>query len=118
MRMAISLAVLLAATFMWAQSNQPSNKNANGQVTVRGCVSKSGGDYVLMKENPAITYQLQSTHGIKLSHYLGQRVEITGTKAETIPTNEDAINGRIGSASPVTIAVNSITTLDRECRNQ
>lgn len=120
MKTAMWIAVLLSASFAWAQtgtSNQPSNnKNNNGQVTVRGCVSMLNGDYVLVKEDPGNTYQLQGADHIKLKSYLGQGVEITGTKSETIPTSEDAVNGRLGSASPVTITVKSIKTLSKECR--
>jgi hypothetical protein len=117
MKMALCLALLFSASFALAQSNQPSNnKNQNGTVTVRGCVTMLNGDYVLTKQDPGNTYQLQKSDHIKLRSYLGQRVEITGTKSETIPSSEDAINARAGSASPVTITVKSIKTLDKECR--
>jgi hypothetical protein len=123
MKKAIGMAVLLMASFAWAQSDQPArsnppsnNHNDNGQVTVRGCVTMLNGDYVLTKQDPANTYQLQKADHIKLRSYLGQRVEITGTKSETIPSSEDAINGRLGSASPVSITVKSIKTLSKECR--
>jgi hypothetical protein len=120
MKNAIGMAVLLMASFALAQSNQPNqpsnNHNQNGEVTVRGCVTMLNGDYVLTKQDPANTYQLQKADHIKLRSYLGQRVEITGTKSETIPSSEDAINGRLGSASPVSITVKSIKTLSKECR--
>jgi hypothetical protein len=116
MKMAIGVAVLLAASFVWAQSNQPSNnKDNHGDVTVRGCVSMLNGDYVLVKQDPGNTYELQQAEKIKLKSYLGQRVEITGTKLTTLPTSEDAINARMGSASPVTIRLKSIKTLAKEC---
>jgi hypothetical protein len=122
MKTAVWVAVLLAASFAWAQSgssNQPSNnKNINGQVTVRGCLSMLNGDYVLMKEDPGNTYQLQGADHIRLKSYLGQRVEITGTKSETVPSSEDAVNGRLGSASPVTITVKSIKTISKECQDR
>ena len=44
---------------------------------MQGCVSRSSGDYILMKQNPAVSYQLQATGKIRLRHYLGQRVEVT-----------------------------------------
>ena len=125
MRMAMSLTVLLAAILMWAQSNQnaptnqPSNNsNNNGTITVRGCVAVQNGDYVLSKQDPGNTYELQKGEKIKLRNYLGQRVEITGTKSTTMPTSEDAINGRAGSASPVTISIKSIKTISKECRSE
>ena len=123
--MAVLLAVLLAATLMWAQSNQnrvsnqPSNNsNNNGTITVRGCVTMENGDYVLTKQDPGNTYQLQQGDKVKLRKYLGQRVEVTGTKSTTMPTSEDAINARAGSASPVTISVKSIKTISKECRSE
>ena len=60
MRIAIWAAVLLAASIMWAKSDQAgdsdqaASNNQAGSVTIRGCVSKSNGDYVLMKESPAL----------------------------------------------------------------
>jgi hypothetical protein len=120
MKTAMWIAVVLSATFLWAQpaiSGQASDNNDHGQVTVRGCISKSGGDYVLMKENPAVTYQLQASHEIRLSQYLGQRVEVSGTKSPTMSTSEDAMN-KGGNASPVTLTVKSITTIDKECQSR
>lgn len=81
---------------------------------VRGCVSMLNGDYVLTKQDPGNTYQLEKTSKIKLKTYLGQRVEITGTKSATSDTSEDAINNA-GNASPITIMIRSIKTLSKEC---
>jgi len=124
MKKTLWIAILLSSCFLWAQSDQsapssqPSNnRNENGQVTVRGCVSRSNGDYVLMKQDPGNTYQLEKSDNVKLRSYLGQRVEITGTKSETIPSSEDAMN-RTGSASPVTIKVESIRTISKECESR
>jgi hypothetical protein len=116
MKMAMWVAVLLTASLAWAQPTQASKSSDRGQVTVRGCVTMLNGDYVLTKQDPANTYQLQKADHIKLRSYLGRQVEITGTKSETIPSSEDAINGRLGNASPVTITVKSIKTLSKECR--
>ena len=52
-------ALLLSSSFLLAQdsapskSNQQNSKDSKGQVTLQGCVSRSGGDYILMKQNPA-----------------------------------------------------------------
>jgi len=122
MKIVICSVVLLASSFLWAQSDssegsrQAANGNREGSVTVRGCVSKLNGDYVLMKENPGNTYQLQGGKA-RLKSYLGKRVEITGTESPTLSTSEDAIN-KTGNASPVTIAVQSIHTLAGECENR
>ena len=112
--------LLLSSSFLLAQDSNPNSmsqdnsKDSNSQVTVRGCVDRSGGDYVLIKQDPAMTYQLQATGKIKLRHYMGQRVEITGTQSATMSTSSDAMN-RTGSASPVTLNISSIRTIDKEC---
>jgi len=122
MRIAIWAAVLLAANIMWAKSDQAgdsdqaASNNQAGSVTFRGCVSKSNGDYVLMKESPGITYQLEGGK-IRLKSYLGKRVEIMGTESATLSTSEDAIN-KMGNASPVTITVKSIQAVRGECESR
>ena len=101
-----AVALLLSASFLLAKDSK--------QVTVRGCVSKASGDYILEKQNPAMTYELQATGKIKLSQYLGQRVEITGTTSPSMATSSDAIE-RGGAPSPVTLTVSSIRTVSKEC---
>ena len=109
-------AVLLSATLAVAQDAKPedSSKHDNDSVTVRGCVSRSNGDYILIKQEPGNTYELQGSHKIRLHDYLGQRVEVSGPQSPTLSSSSDAIN-RGGSASPVTITVKSIRTLDKDC---
>ncbi len=117
MKTAICIAVLCSASLAWSQSDQTKmapSSNDKGLITVRGCVTKLNGDYVLTKQDPANTYQLAKASKIKLKSYLGQRVEITGTKSATEETSEDAINNA-GSASPVTITIRSIKSLSKEC---
>ncbi|MGA7220377.1 MAG: hypothetical protein WBX38_18825 [Candidatus Sulfotelmatobacter sp.] len=110
--------LILSASFVVAQDNanntQPASKDSNGQVTVQGCVSRSNGDYTLMKQDPAVTYELQGSHKIKLHHYLGQRVEVTGNQAPSMSTSSDSM-ARMGSAAPVTLTITSIRTLDKDC---
>ena len=110
----LSGALLLAQDNNSANTAQQDSKNSKGEVTIRGCVSRSNGDYILMKENPAVSYQLQGSHKVKLRHYLGQRVEVTGSESPTMSTSSDAMN-KVGSAAPVTININSIKTLDKDC---
>jgi len=113
-------ALLLSSSFLLAQDsnssnpNQRNSKDSKGQVTLQGCVSRSSGDYILMKQNPAMTYQLQATGKIKLRNYLGQRVEATGSESPTMSTSSDAMN-KVGSAAPVTLTITSIRTIDKEC---
>jgi hypothetical protein len=106
--------VLLAQESNSSAASQPKSKDAKGQVTIQGCVGRFSGDYVLTKQDPAITYQLQATGKIKLRHYLGQRVEVIGSEAPSMSTSSDALN-KTGSASPVTITITSIKTISQEC---
>jgi hypothetical protein len=112
--------LLLSGSFLLAQdsnSNSPSlpnSKDSKGQVTVQGCVSRSSGDYILIKQDPGMTYQLQASGKIRLRHYLGQRVEATGSESPTMSTSSDALN-KTGSAAPLTLTVASIRTIEKEC---
>jgi hypothetical protein len=112
--------LLLSSSFLSAQDNnsnaasEQKSKNAKGEVTVQGCVGRLSGDYVLTKQDPAITYELQATNKIRLRKYLGQRVEVTGSEAPTMSTSSDALT-KMGSASPVTITITSIKTISKEC---
>jgi len=111
-------ALLLSGSFLLAQDSAPATnpdtKDSKGQVTLQGCISRSSGDYILMKQDPAVTYELQGTHKIKLSQYLGQRVEVSGKESPSMSTSSDS-SARAGSPSPVTLTVTSIRTIDKEC---
>ncbi len=115
--------LLLSASFALGQGNQSAatstdnSHHGKGQVTVQGCVSRMSGDYVLVKQDPANTYELQATKKIKLRHYIGQRVEVTGEESPSMSTSSDTMM-RTGSASPVTISVNSIRTISKECSSR
>jgi hypothetical protein len=112
--------LLLSGSFLLAQDSTPKNpsqhnaKPSKGEVTVQGCVGRSSGDYVLTKQNPAMTYELEATGKTRLRNYLGQRVEITGKESPTLSTSSDALN-KTGSASSVTLTITSIRTIDKEC---
>lgn len=110
MKKLLFVMLLLSGSFLMAQDS----KSSTGQETIQGCVGRSNGDYVLTKQNPGITYELQATHGIKLRKYMGQRVEVTGNEGPTMSTSSDAIN-KTGNAAPVTLTVNSIRTIDKDC---
>ncbi len=120
MRIIWIAALLFSGSLLLAQDNRPANgdqhpaKDSKGQITLQGCVSRSNGDYTLIKQNPAMTYELQGSRKIRLSHYLGQRVEVKGTEAPTMSSSSDSMN-KIGSAAPETLTVNSIRTIDKDC---
>jgi hypothetical protein len=112
--------LLLSGCFASAQDSHPNtmsqqnSKDSKEQVTVQGCVSRSSGDYILMKQDPAVTYELQTTGKTKLRRYLGQQVEATGTESPSLSTSSDT-SARSGSPSPVTLTVSSIKTISKEC---
>ena len=113
-------ALLLSGSFLLAQDTYPTNtsqqnsKASKGEITVQGCVGRSSGDYVLTKQNPAMTYELQATGKTRLRNYMGQRVEVTGKESPSLSTSSDALN-KTGSASSVTLTISSIRTIDKEC---
>src|ERR1700692_1437415 len=111
-------ALLLSGSFLLAQDSnsnmsRENSKDSRGQITVQGCVGRSSGDYVLTKQNPGLTYELQGTGKIKLRRYLGQRVEVVGTESPSMSTSSDALN-KTGSAATSTITVSSIRPIDKE----
>lgn len=111
---------LLSASYLLAQdatanpASQHKSKSSKGEITVQGCVGRSSGDYILMKQNPAITYELQATGKIKLRHYLGQRVEVAGKESPSMSTSSDALT-KTGAPSSVTLTITSIKTIANEC---
>jgi len=114
------IALLLSGSFLLAQDSNSATQSQNnsnaskGQVTVQGCVSRSSGDYTLMKADPGVTYELQATGKTKLKQYLGQQVEVTGTLSPSLSTSSDT-SARSGSPSSVTLSVTSIKTVAKEC---
>jgi hypothetical protein len=110
------IAVLLSATSTWAQDKPAdasnNSKTAKGQVTLQGCVTRLNGDYILLKQDPGVSYELQAGSKIKLHSFLGQQVEVTGQKSASLSNSSDAESR---SASPVTITVTSIKTISAEC---
>jgi hypothetical protein len=112
--------LLLSGSFLLAQDGASSNsgrqaaKDSKGQVTLQGCLSRSSGDYILMKQDPGVTYELQASGKTKLRHYLGQQVEVSGTESPSMSTSSDS-SARSGSPSPVTLTITSIKTIAKEC---
>lgn len=114
------LIVLLSGSFALAQDSKPTNpseqksKVSKGQITVQGCLGISSGDYVLFQQDPAKTYELQASGKIKLRHYLGQFVEVTGKELPSLSTSSDVLT-RSGSPSAATLTITSIKTIKKEC---
>lgn len=120
MKQIMLLVLVISASALLAQDNNPpsdgshdNSEHVKGQTTVQGCVGRSNGDYILVEQDPAVTYELQSSGKTKLDHYLGQQVEVTGRKSPSLSTSSDFLTGRV--PSPETITVTSIKTITKEC---
>ena len=120
MKRLIFVVLLISAAVLLAQDSNPSNskkqnqKVSKDQVTVRGCVSMSNGDYILMKQDPDVSYELQATGKTRLKNYLGRQVEVTAHQEPTLSLSSDALN-KVGSAAPTTLTIISIKTVARRC---
>lgn len=122
MKISVGVTLLLSACLALAQDNpadagNPKSKHSKDEVTIRGCVSRSNGDYILMKQDPGVAYQLQAGGKIRLKNYLGHEVEITAHKEPTLSSSSDALN-KIGSAAPETLAIISIKTVAKTCSSR
>jgi hypothetical protein len=112
--------LLLSDSFLLGQRNSPNSTDQNhsngskGQITVQGCVDRARGDYILVQQDPGMTYELEAKGKIKLRQYLGQQVEVTGTKSPSLSTSSDTLTNS-GSPAPVTLRIISIRTIAKEC---
>jgi hypothetical protein len=112
--------VIWASVLLAQESNAPSgssqdnSKSGKGQITVQGCVGRLSGDYILTRQDPATTYELQATGKIKFRHYLGQRVEVTGKKSASLSTSSDSMAPG-GSPTSGMLTVTSIKKIAKEC---
>jgi hypothetical protein len=109
----LCLATCLIASASPEQSPQRKNKN---EVTIQGCVGRMSGDYLLFQTDPGNSYVLEASRKIKLGDYLGQQVEVKGREWPTLSTSTNFTRRRAGS--PVTIVVESINTVARECSTE
>lgn len=92
----------------------PAPKKAKDEITVQGCLSRSNTDYILIQPDKGNSYQLERSHKLRLAPYLGQQVEVTGPQSPSMSTSSDYL-ARSGSASPVTIRVREIKTIQKRC---
>lgn len=91
------------------------SKQKKNQVTIQGCVGRMSGDYLLFQTDPGDSYVLEASRKIKLENYMGQQVEVTGKEWPTLSTSTNFTRRRAGSS--LTIVVQSINTVSKECSN-
>ncbi|SRR5579872_7535134 len=117
-RIAGLLAVLCTTLCLMAQSANPAGTGegakTKNEITVTGCLAKQSTDYILMQTDPGNTYELERPRKLSLKQYLGQQVEITGTKFPSMATSSDYL-ARSGAASPVTIRIHTIKSISKRC---
>ena len=79
MEKTVLFSMLLVGSLLMAQvnGNQRAPNSHKGQLTAQGCVGRSSGYYIFMQEGNS--YALEARHKIDFGHYLGQRVEVTGS---------------------------------------
>ncbi len=95
-------------------ANQGRSKKAKDEVTVRGCLGRSNTDYILTQPEQGNSYELERSRKLRLGPYLGQEIEVTGVESPSMSTSSDFL-ARSGSASPVTIRVTAIKTIQKKC---
>ena len=115
------LAVLVFAGWVAAQqsnsgqsntANQNSSAQGDRQVTLQGCLAKSGSDYTL-RANGRKLYQLQG-HTAELDRHLGELVEVQGQQSNSFE-HDGATEPSSGSASPLMVQVSSIRKIEDKC---
>ena len=126
MRYLLLLSVLLLAAFWAAAQNDPNQTSPNqstpvgtsGEKAVQGCLSESGGTYMLTDKS-GTSFQLTGDTA-KLKEHVGHEVKITGTEssASASPSGESE-NSKAGegSSSQQTIEVSSVKHISKTCQS-
>ena len=115
----VGLLLVVASLCCWAQQNSRSSadqtSSKQSQVTLRGCLTGSNGDYTLATDNGNL-YQLQGDEVFK--DYSGKYVKLSGLEgapANNPPRNPNAVKSALATAPPV-IDVHSIQTVRSICQ--
>ena len=116
--------LLLGTTWAMAQTNQTPTANttngeqtaaapasSGGHTTVEGCLSSSGGNYMLTDKNGQV-YQLTGDTA-KLSDHVGHEMKITGTTSPAKAAGESS--GSMGAKE--TIDVTSFKHISKTCKS-
>jgi hypothetical protein len=100
-----------------ASSGQTGSTNANGHMTVEGCLSGSSGNYTL-SDKSGNTYQLTGDTA-KLSEHVGHEVKVTGTSSSASTTGGGTTAGTTGQAgaNAQTLEVSSVKHISKTCQN-
>ena len=96
-------------------TSQTGNPSANQ--TISGCLSKSGGNYILTDEQSGTVYTLTGNTD-QLSAHVGHQVEITGQPGQSGTANANANPGSAmsaGSAGQISFQVSAVEHLSDHC---
>jgi len=111
MRHLLLFSVLLLGTSWAAAQTSPSQGTggSSGQETVKGCLSNSGGSYMLTDKNGK-SFQLTGDTS-KLSDHVGHEIKVTGTAGSASASSD---SGAMSQASP-TLEVSTIKHIAKTC---
>jgi len=111
MRHLLLFSVLLLGVSWAAAQTSPSQgaSGSTGQETVKGCLSNSGGNYMLTDKNGK-TFQLTGDTS-KLSDHVGHEIKVTGTAGSGSASSD---SGAMSQASP-TLEINTFKHISKTC---
>ena len=111
MRHLLLFSVLLLGVSWAAAQTSPSQgaSGSTGQETVKGCLSNSGGNYMLTDKNGK-TFQLTGDTS-KLSDHVGHEIKVTGTAGSGSASSD---SGAMSQASP-TLEISTFKYIAKTC---
>jgi hypothetical protein len=111
MRHLLLFGVLLLGVSWAAAQTSPSQGTGGGagQETVKGCLSNSGGNYMLTDKNGK-SFQLTGDTS-KLSDHVGHEIKVTGTASSGSASSD---GGAMSQASP-TLEISTVKHISKTC---
>lgn len=73
----VSVCLLVAMGAVAQQGSAPADSSGSNLTTVRGCLSRSRGNYIIAEDNTGLAYVLRGV-GNKVNGLVGHEVEATG----------------------------------------
>jgi hypothetical protein len=110
MRHLLLFSVLVLGVSWAAAQTSPSQgaSGSTGQETVKGCLSNSGGNYMLTDKNGK-SFQLTGDTS-KLTEHVGHEIKVTGTEGAAAASSD----GTMSQASP-TLEVTTVKHISKTC---
>jgi hypothetical protein len=111
MRHLLLFSVLLLGVSWAAAQTSPSQgaSGSTGPETVKGCLSNSGGNYMLTDKNGK-SFQLTGDTS-KLSDHVGHEIKVTGTEGAASASSD---SGTMSQASP-TLEISTFKHISKTC---